>query len=396
MSTYYISPDGSDSNNGLGPDASAVTNKPWLTIGKALGASGISSGDTVYIAPGAYREVVTVAMTSAAAETFVLGDPLNAQGFKNGSGTLLSEGYVRWTAYTTNDTTAPSASSLLSLAGRDHLTFQDLLLQGGSNSTGVVDATSATSTDIKFKRCVWLPSGGANVQLFNYTGIVDAASNVTIERCVLFGWGGNIAVRVTLPTSASADYDSNIRIVNSILFNGAGQTLFVTASGASSFKGGGVDLINSLVIHGNRAFDANSANLSTTNPCTANNNIFFACTSQATLAANTSGQLTEDYNIIYGGTPRSNVSAGANSISNYSYAAMIELVQSWLWGMTDIFPFGMPMASSPFLLFGGTGAPSDDLFGETRPGTPAVGPQERTDLSGGPIGANMRGGFVNG
>jgi hypothetical protein len=48
MATYYVSNSGgSDSNNGLGPDASDATNKPWLTIGKALGASGISSGDTV-------------------------------------------------------------------------------------------------------------------------------------------------------------------------------------------------------------------------------------------------------------------------------------------------------------------------------------------------------------
>lgn len=99
MTTYYISTEGSDSNNGLGPDASDATNKPWLTVGKALGASGISSGDTVYIGPGVYREEVSVAMTAPTGETFVIGDPGNAQGFKDSSGNLLSAGDVRLTAY---------------------------------------------------------------------------------------------------------------------------------------------------------------------------------------------------------------------------------------------------------------------------------------------------------
>src|ERR1051325_3311383 len=99
MTTYYVSPSGSDSNNGLGPDASHASNKPWLTIGKALGASGIASGDIVYIAPGTYREVVTVNMTSATVETQVIGDPANAQGFKNGSGVLLAAGEIQWTCF---------------------------------------------------------------------------------------------------------------------------------------------------------------------------------------------------------------------------------------------------------------------------------------------------------
>ena len=68
MATYYLDfVNGSDANNGLGPDASHASNKPWKTLGKLLGASGFASGDTAYLSPaGPFREVVTVAMTSAA------------------------------------------------------------------------------------------------------------------------------------------------------------------------------------------------------------------------------------------------------------------------------------------------------------------------------------------
>ena len=68
MATYYVRKTGSDSNAGTSAGAA------WLTIGKALGASGIASGDTVYIGAGVYREAVTVNMTSATAETKVIGD----------------------------------------------------------------------------------------------------------------------------------------------------------------------------------------------------------------------------------------------------------------------------------------------------------------------------------
>jgi hypothetical protein len=76
MTTYYVDPvNGLDANNGLGPDASAVSNKPWKTLAKLLGAAGFASGDTAYLAPGTYREVVTVAMTSATVTTSILAIP---------------------------------------------------------------------------------------------------------------------------------------------------------------------------------------------------------------------------------------------------------------------------------------------------------------------------------
>jgi len=54
MATYYVQPNGADSNTGLGPSSGTA----WRTVQKALGATGVTSGDTIYIAPGTYRETV--------------------------------------------------------------------------------------------------------------------------------------------------------------------------------------------------------------------------------------------------------------------------------------------------------------------------------------------------
>lgn len=93
--TYYVSPEGSNSNNGLGPDASHATNKPWLTVDYAM-STATTVGDTVYIAPGVYREVcVNDASGSSGNPISFIGDPRNEQGFKNSSGVLRRRGLRR-------------------------------------------------------------------------------------------------------------------------------------------------------------------------------------------------------------------------------------------------------------------------------------------------------------
>ena len=62
MTTYYVRTTGNNASAGTSPATA------WATLTKALGASGIASGDTVYVGAGTYRETVTVAMTSPTAE----------------------------------------------------------------------------------------------------------------------------------------------------------------------------------------------------------------------------------------------------------------------------------------------------------------------------------------
>jgi hypothetical protein len=76
MATYYVRVDGNDGNTGLGSSAGQA----WQTISKALGATGIGSGDTLYIAPGTYRQGTAVVVGGTySTMTSVTGDPTAAQ-----------------------------------------------------------------------------------------------------------------------------------------------------------------------------------------------------------------------------------------------------------------------------------------------------------------------------
>lgn len=226
MATYYADfVNGNDANDGLSPDASSGGSKPWKTIAKCLGATGIASGDTVYLSPaGPFREVVTVAMVSAVAETSVLGDPANAQGFKTSGGVLIAPAEVIFTAYTTDDTTAPSASVLLDLAQRDFLTFQFLTFVQGTNTT--LQNTTATSTNITVRDCVFLAQQATgSIFQIDLTIGADVAANVLIERCVFFSSRseGGSHIRFTAATSASADYDMACTVRNCLFVGKIGR-----------------------------------------------------------------------------------------------------------------------------------------------------------------------------
>ena len=383
MAVYYVDfVNGLDANNGLGPDASHATNRPWKTLGKLLGASGFASGDTAYLAPGVFREVVTVGMTSAVAETWILADPGNAQGFKTSAGILVEPGDVIWSAWTTSDTAAGSGNNCVLLNGRDYLTFEGIIF---SPYTGRgIEALTVASTNITVRDCQF--QGNANPGI-SIGGQADTALNWLIERCTFQGNANGVLV--SLPTSASADYDAAVTIRNcrAILMNG--QLVEVTASGAGAFKGGGVDLLHSCAF-ATRLMNIASANVSTSIPCTVH--YCWSHTSSEGVRAVSSGQITEDYNVFVASTPRTNVTAGANSVSGNPPARnpfLLHTGQEVLQGRNPR-PLWTPLATSPFLGFIPTSASpppyGTDFLGRPRPAggastAQAVGPLERHDTA---------------
>lgn len=371
MTTYYADfVNGSDANNGLGPDASHATNKPWKTITKLLGAAGMTSGDTAHLAPVSFRETVAVAMTSAVAETKILGDPWNAQGFKTSGGVRVAPGPVIVTAYTTNDKTAPSSTTLLSLAARDFLTFRNILFMGGSNTTSsIITGTATTPTNIKFEDCAFIP--------FYTRQIIDATTTFGVpfswlfDRCYFGPTNQGPAMRFNVPTGTGSDYDADIVFRNCIGVE-AGQTFAqLTASGASANKGGGL-LLRECTIIGSRAVTT-VGSTSTSIPCQVVGCLIVALDNVG-ISAGTAGQVTEDYNVIYAGTPRSSVSAGANSIADGSYALLANIMgMDRIWGAPEPRPIGEPLAASPLLAFGSDGsATATDLVGLPRPATASL------------------------
>ena len=123
MPTYYVRNDGNDSNTGTTPNTSGS----WKTLTKALGGTGITGGDTLYIAPGVYRETLTIGFTSTGSTTYIYGDPKALQF------TGVTPDSVRITANTLYDSLStlfyPSSNTLISATGKSNINFESLYLE---------------------------------------------------------------------------------------------------------------------------------------------------------------------------------------------------------------------------------------------------------------------------
>lgn len=370
--TYYVRQSGNDGNAGTSAGAA------WATLGKALGAAGISSGDQVYIGSGTYREIVNVAMTAATAETQVIAD---VDGAKTGDA-----GPVIWTAHTTNDTTAPSSAITLSLSGKNFLTFEGFYFVGGTGAPDCVNLSG--STNCTFRRCTFTGGTASNnrLQWVGTTGGV--AANLTVDSC-LFAGPQNFSLVVQL-TRHTADYDANVVIRNCVFWGSPNASAIeLQSNGTGTGFGGGVVVLNCTFLWASRAVRIQEVNLSTSIPCLVYNCLLYWCPGTA-LVANTSGQIVEDYNHIIAGTARSNVTAGAHtqSANPSAYAPLLDWGYSRLNGFLPCSPWA-PMAGAPQLGFGNQGSPAPpatDLLNRPRPAggastANAIGAFERHDTA---------------
>ena len=382
MTTYYVRRSGNDASAGT----SAGT--AWLTIGKALGASGIASGDTLYIGAGIYRETVTVAMTSATVTTNVIGDVTGA--FTGDAGE------VRWTGWTTNDLGGSSGSAVLTLNARDFLAFSNITFYTGAGH--IVLGNTVYSTDITFTNCSFISMSQISLQCIIFTGNIGAASNWTIDRCIFMCISAPIAI--TLPETG-ADYDSQILIKNCLIISTTSQGITLVASGAAAGFGGGVDIMHCTFLGSTWAFLINTAGLSTTFPCTVTGCIL---TTGNGLSAQASGQILEDYNSFNCSTARSNVTAGVHSTSALN--AAYDIGQAAIYGGSVRFPF-TPTVWSPYVGFGsavagGVTPPTTDYAQRTRPealiisssGTATAGAAKTMTDSGKTWGVNSWNGYT--
>ena len=120
MAIYYVRTDGNNNNTGLG----SGSGQAWATLTKALGGTGISGGDTLYIAPGAYREILTLGFSSTASTTYIYGDPLCTQ-FSG-----LSSGNVRLTGHTNGDDNwEDTSSNLVTAIGKSNVWMEKLYIE---------------------------------------------------------------------------------------------------------------------------------------------------------------------------------------------------------------------------------------------------------------------------
>jgi hypothetical protein len=339
----------------------------WKTWGLALGNSSLSvtDGDSVYFGSGQYREVVTAAYGGSASAITFIGD---VDGAKTGD----VPGEVQLTAYTTNDTTAPSASTTLDLAGKSFLTFQNISFVGGTNATAAcLRNSTAVSHDITISDCDFFWSVQSDGIYWVNSTTPTQAANFTITRCrFLAVHNSSVCIEIDArDPNQAADVNINFTISQCV---GSGGAQFVgfdsPATIANTGKPSGCVISNCTYVGSSRGVRVINNNWSTTTPVGVYNSIVIGGTN-AVLQAAVSGELVENYNYLQGSTIRTNVSAGANSQTGTTYAPLFEIGQAMMLNRQQR-PFMMPTIYSPFLAFGNSGAiatPTIDGWNRPRP-----------------------------
>lgn len=236
MATYYVRQTGNDSNAGTTPATA------WRTIGKALGASGIASGDTVWVGAGEYRETITCNLTSPTVETFVLGDPTGAN--------TGDAGEVFITGWTAGNNHGCTTNSGINLNNKSNLTIRNFTFCHGATSGSYQIEFLGAETNIKVQKCAFY-TGKQDVLPILCRVNAGGTPNHLFEDLFSANYG-HATIWLWLARAASANYNTGIQI-NRCQFTNGGITqgaIYITESGASGTGEGGGITIRQCWLHG--------------------------------------------------------------------------------------------------------------------------------------------------
>ncbi len=341
MATYYVRNDGSNANTGTGPGVGQA----WQTLAKALGATGISSGDIVYIAPGRYNESVTVAMTSATTTTRIVGDP-TASLFSG-----VSPGEVLWTGL--SSTGVKTITRLLLMTSKNYLSFENIHFEVPSTLGVTASISCTTCTNTSFVRCQITEPTIGNGSVLEITSPSSTPLNFTLDSCHIF-YNRNNSTRGFNITGQNVSDNSVIKncIVMCHVGNSIGITNLQCKVYNNTFIGSGTGLENQ---GGSASFQS-----------IVRNNLFLGCAFG--VYSSTSNTVLEDYNRYIG---VANISTNAVSGGNSSTLGGFGVFGSY--ALQQGLVFGQMLGtnqSSPNTSFGNaTGAPTTDMYGIAWSGT---------------------------
>jgi hypothetical protein len=364
MATYYVRVDGSDSNAGTGP----ATNQAWQTITKAIGATGIAPGDTLYIAPGVYRGSFTAAFTSPSSEgqrITIAGNPTASQ--FNG----VSPGPVIITNYTDNVT---ALGVTFACTSKSYITIQDISFvgyrAGNAPSYGVVVSFLGTYQIIR--RCGFYAYAQS---IENYSHIFTVANGnrgPLIEDCVFLGYA-----ELTQSVNSGASYNSQSLIRNCVFINPSTSTLTnqclrIDASGSTpSF--GGITVVNCRFVGNTGIRPQAGSRVNSTFPVLVQNCIFDTVSG---IVSSSLGDFVESYNMFNCQVERTLVATGTGSIVRAFISP--DFTMSRLSGWANL-PFWANHFVSASQNAGiNTNSDTTDFYGVTwlAPSTPTMGPIE--------------------
>lgn len=335
LTVRYVRKTGSDSNGGTSPSDA------WLTINKAL--TTVAAGTIIYVGAGTYREVVSVTNSGTPSA------PIYLQGDVDG-GFTGDQGMVCLTAYLTNDTTAPSATALITATSKNDLVFQNILF---INGTGAI-LNLSNGLRHTFRDCGFFSS--TNQVIIFGTVATGQPANRLFDRCVFASMPGDAGAlqplfSVGLGVGAGGqDIDHNIIFANSIFYCSNAVTINIGGQ-ASAPRGGGLKIINNTFIGGVRCADNTGSNSSTIYKVLFLGNLIFlganaGSPSTSILSSNgNSASMFEDYNVILGTGGIQNWTQGGHT-SQGTRAPMFHMFNvERIWGGAYR-PFGEPFPSS--------------------------------------------------
>lgn len=297
-----------------------------LTVGALLtNANAVAAGgDSIYVGAGVYRETNVVVLAPGSGLS-IIGD---TDGAKTGDA-----GAVILSNYTTNDKTAASANAIIGGGGKNNYLWSNIVFSCGGGAYAFDMFTSNSGTGWTWTNCGFLHSGSAGA--LSSTSAATTALNWTFDRCIVHASGNNINFSPTGSGSGS-DWDLNVTFQNTVF---TGPTITVFGS-ASTRNGGGVRVFSCTSLSANYSLLTVSGVTGRVTPC-----FIFNCHAYS-LAAGTTGQYIEDYNIFTSSGAASNAhSISLQTAGGFFMGAHMELI----WG-GQLRPWWEPIAGAYPLL----------------------------------------------
>ena len=328
MATWYVR--SGATGNGTGPGLAQA----WGTLTQAVAAaSGVTGGDTIWIAPGVYRETPTVGFTNPTSTVNFFGDPTASQ-FPG-----VSPAPVRVTGFTISDNSTTS-TGLSFTSSRDYTYFRDIVFVCGMTLTG---------SNLTMYRCVF---ESAPVSI-SPTATTNA--NITIDSCTSLSSGFTF----TFP-KAAANYNPNAVVKNCSIFMTNATTIGIRFQTTGSGVGWITDALvtNCTIIGGARCVDIAFASGLTGRAVLLQNSIVSA--NAFTLVSDVGGQLQYQNCRISGSI--SGPSGISGNTTTMSYLG-IEFGQSKLGGIPNPQLLSNIVGSVNLGWGTATNAPIVDLYG---------------------------------
>lgn len=206
MATYYLRTDGNDANTGLGQGSGQA----WRTFRKAVSSTGIGSGDTLYIAPGDYRDTGgTIPIDGTySTTTSIIGNPTGSQF------TGITAGRVLISNRTTSDiNNGVGSNTLISITLKSNLIFENLIFE-----SAIVNGTIillVNSTALTFNKCIWAGTSyqqNTAISVVNTGAYILASRNYLFTKCMLYPGSSGAYSDNTSFAATGSNYDYNITL----------------------------------------------------------------------------------------------------------------------------------------------------------------------------------------